>query len=279
MKNLLRFVFVLLLVILSSGQAIAQQAAAPPLKPANDAPANTEVLKLLKAGMPESVVLSKIHAITEKFDTSADALVALKLAGASEAELTAILAPQGASSAESKPASAPANSASTTSGPTLAEAMKFIQDQLSDLGNVAFVTFLHDTNTDATGTATYTNEYSNVVADPGQCRITYHRKATNSAQPGKNETYVDTDKVFSLREVENVVVSPYVQSINSWSAKQGQPNIVVTSSNPSITELSVRRPHGEEDFFYFTDNDLAIRVAKAFARAVKLCGGGNKDPF
>jgi len=60
----------------------AQQPVAPPPRPAYEAPANAEVLKLLRAGMPESVVLYKIHAITGRFDTSADALIALKQAGA-----------------------------------------------------------------------------------------------------------------------------------------------------------------------------------------------------
>ena len=57
--------------------------------------------------MPESVVLDKIHSTSDKFDTSVDALVALKLAGATEAELKAILA-QGAASVDPQPAGVPA---------------------------------------------------------------------------------------------------------------------------------------------------------------------------
>src|ERR1039457_7002176 len=77
----------------------AQQPVAPPPRPSNDAPANAEVLKLLRAAMPESVVLDKIRATTDKFDTSVDALVALKQAGANDAELSAVLA-QGAAPAD-----------------------------------------------------------------------------------------------------------------------------------------------------------------------------------
>src|ERR1039458_7162409 len=72
-----------LTLLLFAAAAFSQTAVAPPPRPANDAPANAEVLKLLRAAMPESVVLSKIHAATGKFDTSVDALVALKQAGAS----------------------------------------------------------------------------------------------------------------------------------------------------------------------------------------------------
>lgn len=53
--------------------------------------ANADVLKMLKAGLPQSVILAKIHMETDTFDTSADALIALKKAGASEAVLDAIL--------------------------------------------------------------------------------------------------------------------------------------------------------------------------------------------
>jgi hypothetical protein len=54
--------------------------------------ANGEVVKLIKAGMPESVVVAKIRSTTGTFDASADALIHLKAAGATEAELKAMLA-------------------------------------------------------------------------------------------------------------------------------------------------------------------------------------------
>jgi hypothetical protein len=243
------------------------------------APANAEVLKLLKAGMPESVVLSKIHAITEKFDTSADALVTLKQAGASEAELTAILTPQGTAPGEPKAASAHTSSVPTDSGPTLAETMKFIQDKLNGLGKVSFVVSANVTDSGDTATATFTDEYSNVVADPDQCRISYHQISKPSSDGNKSKGNTGFDNTLSLRKAENIIVSPYVQSENAWRAKHGDTNFVITSTTPSITELSVRRVDGEDYRFSFTDNDLALRVAKAFARAVTLCGGGNKDPF
>jgi hypothetical protein len=57
--------------------------------------ANGEVVKLIKAGMPESVVVAKIRSTTGTFDASADALIHLKAAGATEAELKAMLAKSG----------------------------------------------------------------------------------------------------------------------------------------------------------------------------------------
>src|ERR1035437_2212204 len=98
----------------------AQQSVLPPPRPDNDAPANAEVLKLLRKGVQERLMLHVISATPGKFDTSADALAALKQAGATGAELSAILAKGGAASAEQPPAAfvpaAPA-AASAASGP------------------------------------------------------------------------------------------------------------------------------------------------------------------
>jgi hypothetical protein len=252
----------------------AQQAVPPPPKPVETAPANAEVMKLLRAGISERVILHVISASPAKFDTSADALAALKQAGASETVMTALLT-QGTT-----PAEAPSSSAPTDGTPSLAETMQFLQNKLNGLGNVAYVTFFQNANDGSSWTQTFTNDITNVVADPDRCRISYHRKATNSAQLF-SKTYTNTNKEFSLRDVQKIVVWPYEQSYNDWSAKNGTPNIIATSSNPHLTELSARLPRGEEAFFYFTDADLADRVAKALTHAVELCGGGNKDkePF
>ncbi len=61
---------------------------------------NADVVKLLEAGMPEEVVLQAIANGEPKFNTSSDALVALKKKGATPAILKAILAaPQGGTAA------------------------------------------------------------------------------------------------------------------------------------------------------------------------------------
>jgi len=228
------------------------------------------VLKLLRAGMPESVVLYKIHAITGRFDTSADALIALKQAGATEAELYAVLA-QGETAA--RPAEQPPAAVSAASGPSLAESMQFVQDNLNGLGKVAWGDFCQDTSNGSTWTDTLTSEIGNVVADQNQCRISFHRKAANG-----DKTYTDEDSVFSLRDVREIVVEPYEKAETEWSAKNGHPNIITVSTSPSVTALIVRSSKGEEDVFRFTDATLADRVAKALNLAVELCGGG-KDKF
>src|ERR1039458_5644553 len=89
-ENVMRIVTMFLTLVLAASITPAQQNVPPPPQPVNDAPANAEVLLLLRAGMPESVVLDKIHAITDKFDSSPSALITLKQAGATETELKAV---------------------------------------------------------------------------------------------------------------------------------------------------------------------------------------------
>ena len=268
MKNLIRVGFTLFFLVLYSIPAVSQQSVAPPPKPVNDAPANTAVLKLLQVGMPESVVLDKIRAITDKFDTSIDALVTLKQAGATEAELKAVMA-QGAASTD-----APLNGAPASTGPSLADTMQFIQDKLNNLGKTAFVEFMQDVNTGPAGTFTITNEINNLVGDQNQCRISYHRKMSFNGK-----TTLDKNDAFSLRDVQDILVKPWEQYQNEIFARNGTPNYTITSSNPPIILLQVRRPRGEENVVLFTDTDLADRVARAMQHAVELCGGGNKDKF
>jgi hypothetical protein len=55
---------------------------------------NADVIKLLEAQMPESVILQSIATSTTKFDTSATALIGLKNKGASPAVLNAVISPK-----------------------------------------------------------------------------------------------------------------------------------------------------------------------------------------
>jgi len=167
-------------------------------------------------------------------------------------------------------------------GPTLATTMQFIQDKLNDIGKISFVMFEQIASIGSTGaeaevhqTVPLTNEISNVVADQNQCRISYHRKFTFNGK-----TYMDENSVFSLRDVQDIVIMPYEQDQKEWDPKNNYPNEIITSTSPPITALVVRHPHGEENTFRFTDANLADRVAKAMVHAVELCGGGSKpEPF
>jgi hypothetical protein len=130
---------------------------------------------------------------------------------------------------------------------------------------------------------TVTHEYSSIVADTGQCRISYHIFTKLSGgywgmktSDGKNNKGEDT--TFSLRSVQEIVVKPWEQYETEWLAKNGHPDKTIASSAPAITALVVRQPHGVENVFTFADATLADRIAKAMVHAVELCGGGQKNP-
>ena len=74
---------------------------------------NDVVVKLVKGGLPESVIVQKIRASERKFDTSADGLIKLKNAGVPDKVIEAMVAPPAAAAAP--PPAAPAGS----SGPSI----------------------------------------------------------------------------------------------------------------------------------------------------------------
>jgi hypothetical protein len=171
-------------------------------------------------------------------------------------------------------------------GPSLAVTMQFIQDKLNDNNKASWIDNAQTTRYAGMNWAdTVTHEISNVVADQGQCRISYHLFTKHSVayrwiatSDGKNNKGEESS--FSLRTVQEIVVKPWEQFETEWLAKNGFPGTSVTSVNPPITALVVRQPHGVENVFVFTDAALADRVAKAMVHAVELCGGGkSEEPF
>ena len=264
----MRIVPVLLTLVLTASLALAQESVPPPPKPVNDAPANAEVLKLLRAGVSERAILHVISAAAGTFDTSADALAALKQAGASEAELSAIQA-QGAA-----PANAPPTGAQTTNGPSLDVTMKFIQDKLNALGTVNFAGYVHDASNNADGVQKFSATISNVVANPGACSLSYHRLVYNNGRKEHNE-----DVFINLREVQNISVLPDEQDWQMYLVRTGDSTKTVKDV-PDITALVFKLNNGKDPTIRFYEQELADRVAKALVHAVELCGGGPKpEPF
>jgi hypothetical protein len=280
----------------------AQQSVPPPPKPANDAPANAAVLKLLQVGMPESVVLDKIHAITDKFDTSIDALVVLKQAGATEAELKAIMT-QGAAPADQPPAAAPSDN-----GPTLAETMQFIQEKLKEQGQVAYVeTDSIQNRPGVIMSIIVRGADEDVMADPATCALHdagFSDMSIETSIEGKSVSTEDqhykVGGTIVFKEVEQITVENIQDFLNRKRAESGHPEITATVAPPVfVVELSALKPvfsihksisKGKKApqvsdttdkavNFTFRDEEMADRVAKAILHAVELCGGGNKDKF
>jgi hypothetical protein len=65
---------------------------------------NTDVLKMLQAKIPESVILAKIRASKVKFDSSTDAIIELHKRGVGEKVLSAMVDPKGVSPEDAKSA-------------------------------------------------------------------------------------------------------------------------------------------------------------------------------
>lgn len=266
----MRIVAVILAGALASATVLAQQGVPPPPQPAVDAPANAEVLKLLRSGVSERVVLHVISATPGKFDTSADALTALKQAGADEAELNAIVA-QGA-----EPANPPAASAPPSSGPTLEVTMKFVQDKLNAMGTVNFAGYVHDSASNQDGVQKFSSTISNVVANPGACSLSYHRLVFNNGSKEHNE-----DVSINLREVQNISVLPDEQDWQMYLVRTGDTTKTVKDV-PDIIALVIKLNNGKDPTIRFYEQEMADRVAKALVHAVELCGGGGssqQEPF
>ncbi|MGB9407124.1 MAG: hypothetical protein WCA89_06270 [Terracidiphilus sp.] len=175
--------------------------------------------------------------------------------------------------AQVTPPPRPAGSGAS-SGPTLEATMKFIIDRISDFGTVSYVVFARDTTNGSTWSNSNSYTVTNVHTDATSCYVGYHGKGVRDSQ-----IVSDQDSGFYLKDVLDVVIEPEPQFFTEQSASGGNPNVVTTSTNPTLTALLVRRPHNVVNSFPILDPSLADRLAKAITHAVELCGGGNKEPF
>jgi hypothetical protein len=279
---MMRIVSLLLTVFVAASTALAQQSVPPPPQPASDSQSNATVLKLLHAGTSERAILHVISAAAGSFDTSADALAALKQAGASEAELSAI-ASQGAT-----PANAPPAGAQTNSGPSLAETMKYIQDKVNQQGKIACV---ESGSNPATGASIpqfpYSEESQVIAVDPaGELSVQKYYAATNVTATwrlnfkdvGKLEVLSASDSYHRENPEFEYQFNPpffylYIHLIGGRTVQKhvsigyaGVWHDKTRSSDSSTGELRLA----------FRDEESADRAAKAFVHAVELCGGGSK---
>ncbi|MGA9063628.1 MAG: toll/interleukin-1 receptor domain-containing protein [Terracidiphilus sp.] len=153
--------------------------------------------------------------------------------------------------------------------PSLENTMETLRNELSSIGTVNFTVFGRNTANGIAGQYAAAQQFSNVVANPTQCRVSYHWTVWRN---GAAQPVIDKDAWFLLRDVTSVVVEPQSQFVTQNNAASGQPNIVATSTAPAITTLVVHTPSWVNPLT-FTDSGSAYRAAKTVTEAVRLCGG------
>ena len=208
---------------------------------------------------------------------------------------------------------APPNQAAD-SGPTLAATMQFIQEKLSEQGQVSWAQ--SRSNLPGVTNRSFT-QVSDVMADPATCTLytTETVEGTLDLPKGKDARIggkivtandlrthkVETDTT-SFKQIEKITVEKLQDVQNQAYAEAAHPEITVTVTPPifylklsaSSAVFSVHtsstqgnQPSVEKDItskingFAFRDEDTANRVAKAMIHAMELCGGGitKKDIF
>jgi hypothetical protein len=255
---------------LSASIALAQTQVAPPPKPRGVmAEANADILKLLQAKLSESVVLSKIRATKTPFDTSVDAILALKRAAATDNEINAILALEtdatASSTAPNQPAAAPPQ------GPTLEETLNFIAEQIKEQGSLAY-SLSEPGGAGLVSTDTYT--YSNPHPDPAKCALSWTLQDVvkmNGSEPAASNSM---NFILNLKKVKSVQVQSLQDMVNrvvDMPLAIVPPIQMAVFGNPELNTDGSSR-------FFFTDANRADRVAQAISHAAELCGA-SKDPF
>jgi hypothetical protein len=160
------------------------------------------------------------------------------------------------------------------SGPSLAVTMEFIQAKLSEQGSVNYMSYYQDSASGQQWTEQFSDEISNVTANPSSCRIDYHWKITLDGA-----VTLDQDAGFSLSDVQDLAVMTgemHQKKVNTAAGVPTQDSRI----DPPVFVLVVRRTRNAENPFVFTEEEMANRVAKAMVHAVELCGGGQKaEPF
>ena len=169
------------------------------------------------------------------------------------------------------PAASPPPVPSKPAAASLRDTMKTIRNQLSSLGSVSYIAHIENRTDGSTSGKTIVKQFSNVVADPAQCRVSYHFKVTQGGAVTK-----DKDGWFMLPAVTSVLIEPESQLLTQENVAQGHANNVVTSTTPQVTAVVVRRP-SVYNAFPFTDIGSANRFANTMKQAVKLCGGHSAD--
>ena len=151
----------------------------------------------------------------------------------------------------------------------LTAALAVIQKELNAVGKLNFV--VHINIADEKGDAQYSEQLSNVVADPASCTIHYHWWRMMHG-----EVVNDEDVTRNLRSMLGVWMMSDQQYFKKVIEKEGSTpddKGYYEKFEPTMYMVVMRVAEDDEESFSFTDEKQAGRVGKAMTQAVQLCGG------
>jgi hypothetical protein len=202
--------------------------------------------------------------------------------------------------------SAPTPAKPADNGPTLAQTLQFIQEKLSEKGQIGWAETLSNT---PGWTWREIVKAADVMGDPAACTLYTTETIDNTIdlpsgqvlKPGGPITaddlithMVETDTI-SFKQVEKITVEKYQDIKNQAFAEAAHPEITVTVTPPvfyvklwassavfsihTSTTKGKQAPVEKDDTsktngYTFRDEDTANRVSKAMIHAMELCGGG-----
>jgi hypothetical protein len=198
--------------------------------------------------------------------------------------------------------SAPPPATPAASGPTLPQTMQFIQEKLSEQGQVGWA---ETVSNGMTGREFF--NVADVMADPATCTLYVTETIDFTVELAKGHTLkpgfspedlhthtVETDTI-SFKQIEKITVEKEQDIANQVYAEAAHPEITVTVTPPvfyvklwastvvfsehtSITkgkqapvEKDVTKKTGG---ITIRDEETANKIAKAMTHAMELCGGG-----
>lgn len=158
------------------------------------------------------------------------------------------------------------------SGPSLEATMRFIEDKLNDQGKVSY-TLSFETAGEVQESGRIEQEISDVKANPATCELAWKTKYS-----WNGELKANNPRGFSFRTIEKLRV---ITEDDHWRELEEKTGAKVKHfTNPPVFLIIAFPASGGGHFFYFREDEIANRVAKAMVHAVELCGGGSKpEPF
>jgi hypothetical protein len=190
-------------------------------------------------------------------------------------------------------------------GPSLEVTIKFIQDRLSEQGQLFYSVRGHDTQSGQdTAPIQYSFQATSFTFDPGDCRFERHYNLGYQLPAANWVTNNDNWLSGVLQSIKQVQVTSAIDWWTQELAAEGHPaqtarvqppffvlsfgraqkasGYCTSNSKPDGPRIECPDPNQSDRLrmtWGFRDEDTANRVAKAMVHAAELCGGGQPEPF